>query len=120
MIMLVTDGDRALLGRQSVWPAGRYSALAGFVEPGERLEAAVAREVREEAGVEVRDVRYIAVAAVAVPDLADARLRGDLRERRADDRATPSSRTSAGLTARSWPPPPATTWRGSTDPTPSA
>ncbi|QEC50849.1 NAD(+) diphosphatase [Baekduia soli] len=60
VIMLVTDGDRALLGRQAVWPAGRYSALAGFVEPGEPLEAAVAREVREEAGVEVRDVRYIA------------------------------------------------------------
>jgi NAD+ diphosphatase len=60
VIMLVTDGDRALLGRQPSWPAGRYSALAGFVEPGEALETAVAREVREEAGVEVRDVRYVA------------------------------------------------------------
>ncbi|MBI5104591.1 MAG: NAD(+) diphosphatase [Solirubrobacterales bacterium] len=60
VIMLVTDGDRALLGRQPPWPAGRYSALAGFVEPGEALEAAVAREVREEAGVDVRDVRYVA------------------------------------------------------------
>ena len=45
VIMLVADGDRALLGRQPTWPAGRYSALAGFVEPGESLEAAVAREV---------------------------------------------------------------------------
>ena len=53
VIMLVTDGDRVLLGRQPVWPPGRYSALAGFVEPGESLEEAVAREVREEAGVEV-------------------------------------------------------------------
>ncbi len=59
VIMLVADGDRALLGRQPTWPAGRYSALAGFVEPGESLEAAVAREVREEADVEVRDVRYV-------------------------------------------------------------
>jgi NAD+ diphosphatase len=58
VIMLVVDGDRALLGRQPSWPAGRYSALAGFVEPGEALEAAVAREVREEAGVEVGEVRY--------------------------------------------------------------
>jgi NAD+ diphosphatase len=58
VIMLVTDGDRALLGRQARWPPGRYSALAGFVEPGETLEEAVAREVREEAGVEVRAPRY--------------------------------------------------------------
>jgi NAD+ diphosphatase len=60
VIMLVVDGDRALLGRQASWPAGRYSALAGFVEPGERLEDAVAREVLEESRVEVRDVRYVA------------------------------------------------------------
>ncbi|HEY6758322.1 MAG TPA: NAD(+) diphosphatase [Baekduia sp.] len=59
VIMLVTDGDRAVLGRQATWPAGRYSALAGFVEPGERLEDAVAREVLEESGVRVRDVTYV-------------------------------------------------------------
>jgi NAD+ diphosphatase len=58
VIMLVTDGDRVLLGRQARWPPGRYSALAGFVEPGETLEEAVAREVREEAGVEIRAPRY--------------------------------------------------------------
>lgn len=58
VIMLVHDGDSALLGRQAVWPAGRYSTLAGFVEPGETLEEAVAREVFEETGVRVRDVRY--------------------------------------------------------------
>jgi NAD+ diphosphatase len=57
--MLVTDGDRCLMGRQAAWPAGRYSALAGFVEPGERLEDAVAREVLEESGVTVSDVRYL-------------------------------------------------------------
>jgi NAD+ diphosphatase len=58
VIMLVADGDRAMLGRQASWPAGRYSALAGFVEPGESLEEAVAREVREESGVVVTDVEY--------------------------------------------------------------
>jgi NAD+ diphosphatase len=60
VIMLVTDGDRVLLGRQPTWPPGRYSALAGFVEPGESLEEAVVREIREEAGVEVGPPRYVA------------------------------------------------------------
>ena len=58
VIMLVTDGDRALLGRQPSWPEGRYSTLAGFVDPGESLEEAVIREVAEEVGVEVREVSY--------------------------------------------------------------
>jgi NAD+ diphosphatase len=59
-IMLVQHGDALLLGRQPRFPAGNYSALAGFVEPGETIEEAVAREVHEEAGLRVRDVRYIA------------------------------------------------------------
>lgn len=59
VIMLPLDGDRVLLGRQATWPAGRYSALAGFVEAGESLEEAVAREVLEESGVTVRDPRYV-------------------------------------------------------------
>jgi NAD+ diphosphatase len=59
VIMLVTDGaDRCVLGRQAIWPAGRYSTLAGFVEPGESAEQAVVREVAEETGVAVRDVVY--------------------------------------------------------------
>jgi NAD+ diphosphatase len=58
VIMLVTHGEHALLGRQKVWPQGMFSTLAGFVEPGESLEEAVMREVFEEAGVRVRDVRY--------------------------------------------------------------
>jgi NAD+ diphosphatase len=58
VIMLVHDGERALLGRQPTWPTGRYSALAGFVEPGESLEEAVEREVLEETSVQVRDVLY--------------------------------------------------------------
>jgi len=54
VIMVVTDGDeRVLLGRQKVWPARRYSALAGFVSPGESLEEAVVRETYEEVGVRV-------------------------------------------------------------------
>ncbi len=58
IIVLVTDGDRALLGRQASWPAGVYSTIAGFAEPGESLEDAVAREVMEETGVIVTDARY--------------------------------------------------------------
>jgi NAD+ diphosphatase len=58
VIMLVSDRDRLLLGRRPPWPPGRYSCLAGFVEPGESLEAAVAREVLEEAGVTVGAVEY--------------------------------------------------------------
>lgn len=62
IIVLVSDasGERALLGRQASWPAGRYSTIAGFVEPGESLEDAVIREVEEEAGVLVSDVKYVA------------------------------------------------------------
>ena len=61
VIMLVVDGaDRVLLGRAPSWPPRRYSALAGFVEPGESLEEAVAREVAEEASVEVGPPRYVA------------------------------------------------------------
>ncbi|MDE2050470.1 MAG: NAD(+) diphosphatase [Gammaproteobacteria bacterium] len=58
IIVLVTDGESALLGRQATWPAGRYSTIAGFVEPGESLEDAVAREVMEETGVPVVAARY--------------------------------------------------------------
>ena len=59
VIMLAEHDGRLLLGRQPQYPPGRYSALAGFVEPGESIEAAVAREIREEAGVEVADVGYL-------------------------------------------------------------
>jgi NAD+ diphosphatase len=58
IIVLVSDGDRALLGRQAAWPPGRYSTIAGFVEPGESLEDAVAREVFEETGIEVEQIEY--------------------------------------------------------------
>lgn len=60
VIMLVHDGaNRCVLARQPVWPEGRFSVLAGFVEPGETLEAAVAREVAEEVGLSVTDIEYV-------------------------------------------------------------
>jgi NAD+ diphosphatase len=58
IIVLVCDGERALLGRQPGWPPRRYSTIAGFVEPGESLEDAVAREVEEETGVRITEARY--------------------------------------------------------------
>ena len=60
VIVRVVDGERLLLGRQARWPEGRFSVLAGFVEPGETLEEAVRREVREESSVDVGEVGYVA------------------------------------------------------------
>ncbi|HAA30210.1 MAG TPA: NAD(+) diphosphatase [Cyanobacteria bacterium UBA8553] len=58
VIMLVSRGEELLLARAPRFPAGMYSVLAGFVEPGESLEETVVREVREEVGIEVKDIRY--------------------------------------------------------------
>lgn len=60
VIMLITHGNSVLLGRSPGWPERMYSLLAGFIEPGETLEAAVRREVYEEAGVRVGVVDYLA------------------------------------------------------------
>lgn len=60
VIMMAEHEGKLLLGRSHHYPPGRYSALAGFVEPGETIEAAVAREIKEEAGIEVADIRYLA------------------------------------------------------------
>lgn len=60
VIVLVTRGEEVLLGRSANFPPGLYSTLAGFVEPGETLENALAREVREEVGVNVKNIQYIA------------------------------------------------------------
>jgi NAD+ diphosphatase len=60
VIMLVISGNNVLLGRSPGWPEGMYSLLAGFVEPGETIEAAVRREVAEESGIRIGPVRYLA------------------------------------------------------------
>lgn len=60
VIMLITHGNNVLMGRSHAWPEGMYSLLAGFLEPGETLEAAVRREVFEESGICVGVVRYLA------------------------------------------------------------
>ena len=68
VICLVHDGaDRVLLARQPVWPEGRFSVLAGFVEAGESLEACVMREIHEEVGAAVRDVQYLGSQAWPFP-----------------------------------------------------
>lgn len=68
VICLVHDGaDRVLLARQPVWPEGRFSVLAGFVEAGESLEACVARELHEEVGAVVTDIRYLGSQAWPFP-----------------------------------------------------
>ena len=58
-IVLVRDGDRVLLTRKAEWAPGRYALIAGFVDNGESLEACVAREIKEEAGIDVKDIRYV-------------------------------------------------------------
>ncbi len=89
VIMLAEHEGRVLLARQPQYPEGRYSALAGFVEPGESIEEAVARELMEEAGIGVSDVRYVAsqpwpfpgslmIACIARADSGEIRL--DLNE----------------------------------------
>lgn len=67
VIMLITRGNNVLMGRSPGWPEGMYSLLAGFVEPGETLEAAVRREVVEEANIKVGDVEYVASQPWAFP-----------------------------------------------------
>ncbi|MCL6417647.1 NAD(+) diphosphatase [Aestuariirhabdus sp. Z084] len=93
VIMLVelpasdSEPARCLLGRQNGWPAGVYSTLAGFVEPGESLEAAVAREVSEEASIEVSDVQYQASQPWPFPSslMLGFRARALTQEIRLDD-----------------------------------
>lgn len=96
VIMLVHDGaDRCVLGRQAIWPQGRFSTLAGFVEPGESAEQAVVREVAEETGIACRDARYVGsqpwpfpaslmlgYTAVCDPDAVPRAADGELEEAR--------------------------------------
>jgi NAD+ diphosphatase len=59
VIVLVRAGDRVLLARKAIWAPGRYALVAGFVDNGESLEGCVAREVKEEVGVDVKDIQYV-------------------------------------------------------------
>src|SRR6185437_9780043 len=68
VIVLVERGDTVLLGRNARFPGAMYSTLAGFVEAGETLEEAVVREIREEAGIEVRAIRYFGSQPWPFPD----------------------------------------------------
>ncbi len=108
IIVLVQSEDRCLLARQASWPPGRYSVIAGFVEPGESLEDAVKREVREEAGIELGEIYYhssqpwpfpsslmlgfMATAATTTFDLLD----NELEEARWLTRAELSAELQAG------------------------
>lgn len=67
VLVMSPSGERALLGRQPSWPAGRYSTLAGFVEPGESVEQAVAREVCEETGIRLSELRYFGSQSFPFP-----------------------------------------------------
>jgi len=77
VIMLITRGNSVLLGRSPGWPTGMYSLLAGFVEPGETMEAAVRREVLEETGVRVGTVSYLASQPWAFPSSLMLGCRGE-------------------------------------------
>lgn len=77
VIMLITLGNKVLMGRSPGWPEGMYSLLAGFIEPGETIEAAVRREVFEEAGIRVGHVDYLASQPWAFPSSLMMGCRGE-------------------------------------------
>lgn len=77
IIVLIERGRQALLARNRKWPDGRYSAVAGFVEPGETLEAAVRREVAEEVGIELGGITYVASQPWPFPDSLMCGFRAD-------------------------------------------
>lgn len=81
VIMLITHGNSVLMGRSPGWPEGMYSLLAGFIEPGETIEAAVRREVWEEAGVRVGNVSYLASQPWPFPSSLMLGCRGEATSR---------------------------------------
>lgn len=81
VIMLITQGDDLLIGRSPGWPEGMYSLLAGFIEPGETMEAAVRREVHEESGILVGEVGYLASQPWAFPSSLMFGCRGEALSR---------------------------------------
>ena len=99
IIVLVSDGERALLGRQASWPVGRYSTIAGFVEPGESLEDAVAREVFEETGIEVDQIEYHSSQPWPFPSSLMLGFTAHALTHRGAPAGSRSSKTRAGLRA---------------------
>jgi NAD+ diphosphatase len=81
VIMLITHGNSVLMGRSPGWPEGMYSLLAGFIEPGETIEAAVRREVWEEAGIRVGQVDYLASQPWPFPSSLMLGCRGEATSR---------------------------------------
>lgn len=118
VIMLATIGDKCFLGRQKIWPAGMHSALAGFVEPGESIEEAVARELEEEAGISVSSVTYhstqpwpypssLMIGCHAVADSEDFKVDGiELSEGRWFTRAEAKAILAGEGDGTTWFPPP--------------
>lgn len=117
-IMLVECAGKVLLGRQSRFPPNSFSALAGFIEPGETIEEGVAREVLEEAGVRVRDVRYIAsqpwpfpsqlmIGCIGYADCLELAIdRTEIEEARWFTRADVAEALAKGRESTSFTPPP--------------
>lgn len=85
VIMLAVHGERCMLGRQEIWPKGMFSALAGFLEPGESIEEACARELHEEAGLRTISVRYHSTQPWPYPSSLMIGLIADVE----DDEGTP-------------------------------
>jgi len=85
VIMLPTFGERCMLGRQAAWPAGMFSSLAGYLEPGETIEEACARELEEEAGLKTLKVSYHSTQPWPYPSSLMIGLHAEV----ADDKATP-------------------------------
>lgn len=118
VIMLATIGDKCFLGRQKIWPAGMHSALAGFVEPGESIEEAVARELEEEAGIGVSSVTYhstqpwpypssLMIGCHAIADSEDFKIDGiELSEGRWFTRAEAKAILAGEGDGTAWFPPP--------------
>jgi 8-oxo-dGTP pyrophosphatase MutT (NUDIX family) len=96
VIMLITDGDRVLVGRSPGWPERMYSLLAGFVEPGETVEDAVRREVLEESGIRVGAVRYLASQPWPFPASLMLGCHGIARRRRDHCRSRRAGRCPLG------------------------
>lgn len=116
-ITLAVHGDSCLLARGPQWPEGLFSALAGFVEPGETIEAAAAREIHEEAGVYVKNVRILAnqpwpwpsslmIGCIADAETTKIRIDGvEIAEARWFDRATAKAMIENGAPGGEWAPP---------------